>query len=262
MKKTLTEAEVIRLRARLQSRLDYLIAALLWTLFFFSFLSIWAIGSLESIHAGLTVALQEAPAFLLFPVFATFGMVSDRILIGDLLKYSGKDNMVHNPSKSERLRLNHEDYVRIFISILIVFISLPWLAARLGLFLQPYDSTFITQVLFFQPIHLGEHHGFVGIYILLAILLISKTEKLYLNSIFKEITIYGFCFALLWGIGLVVNDFSQEQLNLNFPFWVWSTDPNSLIWLALQFCIIAGLSGLIYYFGWRKYYKKKQQFIA
>ena len=258
MKKTLSEAEITQLRIRLQSRLDYFIAILLWFLFIFSFFSIWAIGSLDPIHAGLMVAIQDSPIFLLFPAFATFGMISDRILVSDLLKYSVKNNPVQDIAKSNGFRLNHEDCIRIFLITLILFISLPWLAARLGIFLQPYDSTFNAQVLFFQPVHIGEHHGFVGIYMILAIILISKTEKLYLDSIFKEITIYGLCLALVWGIGLFINDFSQEQLNINFPFWVWNTDPSSFIWFAMQLCIIAGLSGIIYYLGWRKYFKKKQ----
>lgn len=248
MKNTLTQSEIIQMRERLRSRLDYIIAILLWVLFFFSFVSIWAIGSLEPIHAGFALAFQESPIFLLFPAFASFGMISDRILINDLLKYSVEGGSVLIPVKTRRNGLNREDYFRIFLSILILFISLPWLAARLG----------IARILFFQPVHLGEHHGFIGIYILLAILLISKTEKLYLNSIFKELTIFGLCFASIWGAGLVVNDFALEQLNFNFPFWVWDWDPNSLIWFAVQLCVILGLTSIIYYFGWRKYYRKKQ----
>ncbi|MDD1778813.1 MAG: hypothetical protein LUQ65_11680, partial [Candidatus Helarchaeota archaeon] len=226
MKKSLTEAEIIRLRRRLRSRLDYFMAALLWLLFFFSFISTWAVGALDQTNAGFQVAFQVAPILLFFPVFATFGAISDRILIGDLLKYSVRTHSNDPKVQSEHFRLSNEDYLRIGLTILLLFISLPWLAARLGLCLVPVDSTFVVHTFFFQPIHVGEHHGFIGIYMLLAILLISKTEKLYLNSIFKEVSIFGLCFAMIWGLGLVLDDFLQEQLNFDFPFWVWSTNPN------------------------------------
>jgi len=259
MKQPLTEAETIGLRLRLQSRLDYFVAILLWFLFFFSFLSTWAVGFLDPMNAGLKVAFQVVPIFLFFPAFATFGMISDRILIGDLLKFSAKDHSGHKKVKSEHFRLSPEDYLRISLIILFLFISLPWLAARLGLCLVPVDSTFVVPVFFFQPVHVGEHHGFIGIYMLLAILLISKTERLYLNSIFKEVSIFGLCFALIWGLGLVLDDFLQEQLNFDFPFWVWSTEPNLIGWLAIQLGMVTILTGLVYYFGWRKYYMVKEE---
>jgi hypothetical protein len=259
MKKALTEAEIMRLKRRLQSHLDYYVAITLWFLFFFSFISIWGIGFLDQTNAGFKVAFQVAPVLLFFPAFATFGAISDRILIGDLLKYSTKNQSDHRKIQSEQLLLSHEDYIRVGLIILLLFISLPWLAARLGLCLVPVDSTFVVHIFFYQPIHVGEHHGFIGIYMLLTILLISKTEKLYLNSIFKEVSIFGLCFAMIWGIGLVLNDFLQEQLNLNFPFWVWSTDSNLIGWLAVQIGIITVLTGLVYYFGWKKYYKEKEE---
>jgi len=261
MKKTLTEAEIIQLRARLQSRLDYIIAILLWILFFFSFFSIWAVSSLDPTHAGLTIAIQESPIFLFFPGFVTFGMISDCILINDLLKYSVEGTSTPLLANTRVSRLNREDYTRIFLIILILFISFPWLAARLGIFLQPYDSTFLVHFLFFQPVHLGEHHGFVGSYIILATILISKTEKLYINSIFKEISIYGLCFAWIWGLGLVLNDFFQEQLNIVVPFWIWSSSSEFYFLLFIQLGVISGVSGIIYYFGWRNYYRKNQNLI-
>lgn len=258
MKESLSEAEIMRLRRRLRSRLDYYVAILLWLLFFFSFLSIWSVGALDPTNAGFKVAVQIAPIFLFFPVFATFGAVSDRILINDLLKYSTKGQPNQLKVESGQFHLNREDYLRISLIILLLFISLPWLAARLGLCLVPVDSTFVVQVFGFQPIHVGEHHGFIGVYMLLAVLLISKTEKLYLNSIFKETSIFGLCFAMIWGLGLVLNDFLKEQLNFDFPFWVWSTDPSLIGWLAGQIAIIALLAGLVYYFGWKKYYKERE----
>jgi hypothetical protein len=256
MKKSLTEAEIMRLKRRLRSRLDYFVAALLWVLFFFSFFSIWAVGSLDQTNGGFQVAFQVAPILLFFPAFATFGALSDRILIGDILKYSAKDHSGQLKVESGQFRLNREDYFRIGLIIVLFFISLPWLAALLGLGLVPVDSTFVVHVFFFQPVHVGEHHGFIGIYMLLAVLLISKTEKLYLNSIFKEVSIFGLCFAMIWGLGLVLDDFLQEQLNIGFPFWVWSTDPNLIGWLAIQIGIITLLTGFVYYFAWKKYYKQ------
>ncbi len=251
--KKFTEEEVTRLQQRLKSHLDYYIAFLLWGLFLFSFISVWIVGSLDPEHAGFNVAIQTAPFYLFFPGFATFGMIADRILTKDLLKLANYSTSIEKEDMISKL--NREDYLRIGIILSLVLVGLPWIAARLGLFLTNVDSTIVSQVIFFQPVHLGDHHGFIGIYMLLSVLLISKTEKLYNNSIFKEITIYFLCFIAVWGLGLMIDDFFTEQLNLNFPMIVWFESFDLLGLFMVQCMIIAGISGLIYYFIWRKFYK-------
>ncbi|MHA1650472.1 MAG: hypothetical protein ACTSYB_09765 [Candidatus Helarchaeota archaeon] len=206
------------------------------------------------------VALQVAPIYLFFPLFATGGMFSDRILTKDLLKASKElEPIRHRDDKSIKIRLCKEDYIRIGIIIVLLFISLPWIAARLGLFLEPYDSTYMCRLLFFQPVHIGENHGWIGVYMLLSIILISKTEKLYIESIFKELSILLLCFLALWGIGLVIHDFVKEQFNLSFPFYVWGSDINFLQGFFIQILIILVLALIIYYLGWRGYYRLKFQ---
>ena len=143
--------------------------------------------------------------------------------------------------------LVHEDYLRIISVAIITFVGLPYLAALIG----------IPNVLFFQPVHLGLNHGYLGVYMLLSVILISKTEKLYTNSIFKEISIYALCFLTLWGLGLLTEDFAKEQLFLNFPFVVIGNDFEFLLNLIIQIVIVGMLSFLAYYLGWRKYYKRK-----
>ncbi len=256
MTKLLNEQEIIRLKKRLQSRLDYYVVILVWGLCSFSFLSTLFIGSLDPDHGGLSAALQVAPIFLFFPVFALIGAVSDRILVKDLYMKSNVKKFIISQGEKSRSRLVKEDYIRIGITIFLIFISLPWIAARLGLFLRLYDSTLMSDVFFFQPVHLGEHHGWIGIYMILCVLLLSKTEKLYLNSIFKELFIYLLCFLLIWGIGLLLNDFTYEQMHFTFPFLVWGTDTNFFWGLSIQILIVAALSFPLYYFGWYQYYKK------
>lgn len=234
--------ESLKLKTRLQSRLDYYVAVILWGLFFFSFFSVWMLGSLDPLQTILLAAL-----YLFFPLFATFGMISDRILAIDLLKYSDK-NSIKIYKKIQNGRFSMEDLVLVILILSLIFFNLPWIAARFG----------FTQVLFYQPVHLGEHHGWIGTYMLISILLITKTEKLYLDSLFKEISIYLLCFLAIWGCGLVIDDFTTDQLNYNaFPFVVWSEDANFFISLSIQIVIVAMLSLILYYFGWRKYYKKR-----
>jgi hypothetical protein len=245
MKKDLDKEERSRLYRRLQSHLDYYIALLLWGLFFFSIISVWAVGVLDPDHGGLTMVLQVGPIYLFFPLFATFGMVSDRILVKELLE-NLKDKVIIKEGRKSAI--SKEDIVRISSIILLIFVSLPWLAARLGL-----DAP----ILFFHPVHVGENHGWIGVYMLLSVILISKTERLYLDSIFKEISIYVLCFMMLWGFGLMIEDFTKEQFNSFFPFLVWGTT-NDFWWgIILQIAIVAVISLPIYYFGWCKYYKKR-----
>ena len=235
------------MHSRLRSHLDYYVAILLWSLFFFSVFSIWAIGALVPPHGGLVRVIQVSPLLGFFPLFATFGMISDRILIKDILNHSNYANSPKNHIEQKEKLLVSEDYLRIIFVAIITFVGLPYIAALFG----------IPNVLFFQPIHLGLNHGYLGVYMLLSVILISKTEKLYTNSIFKEISIYLLCFLTLWGLGLLIEDFAKEQLFLNFPFVVLGNDFEFLLNLIIQIVIVGIISFLSYYLGWRKYYRRK-----
>lgn len=203
-------------------------------------------GEIDSIYAGFPIILQVAPILAFFPIFATFGMISDRILASDTLKYS-KFAQSHSSMEIERgWNLSREDYIRIIDVTVLIFLAIPWIVARIG----------YSQILFFNPVHIGEHHGYIGFYMLVSLILISKTEKLYASSIFKEISIYLLCFLTVWGGGLMLEDFLKEQFSLTFTFVV-VLDLNNLGGLVIQIIIISVLSYLIYYLGWRKYYREK-----
>ncbi|MHA1267723.1 MAG: hypothetical protein ACTSRS_20980 [Candidatus Helarchaeota archaeon] len=221
-------------------------AIVLWGFFAFSFLSIWFLGQIDSLHAGLNMAIQFAPLLGFFPSFATIGMIADRILVKDLLTTSNFQHLTEPQTPRKASHYSKEDIIRLTMILILFFLSLPWIGARLG----------ITQILFFQNVHLGEHHGYIGFYILISVLLISKTEKLYYNSIFKELSIYFLCFSLLWGAGLFLNDFCSEQFLFQFPFVVWGEGADFFQAFVIQSLIIAILSLIIYYGGWRRHYKK------
>lgn len=242
----ITEVEAKRLQRRLRTKLDYYVATLLWGFFIFSFLSVWFLGIIDPINAGFQICLQVAPILVFFPIFATFGMISDRILASDSLKLSKISQTLISKENKQDWKVIKEDYVRIIAIIVLVVVALPWIAARLG----------HSQTLFFNPVHLGEHHGYIGFYMLISLILISKTEKLYTESIFKEISIYLLCFLTIWGSGLFLEDFLKEQLYLNFPFIVFF-DFNQLGVLVIQILVVGGLSYIIYYLGWRNYYREK-----
>ncbi len=227
--------------------MDYYVAILLWGWFFFSVFSIWAIGALVPLHGGLSLVIQVSPLLGFFPLFATFGMISDRILTQDLLHHSNYANSPENHTNQTGKPLVWEDYLRMILVVILLFFGLPYIAALFG----------IPKIIFFQPVHLGLNHGFLGVYMLLSVILISKTEKLYSNSFFKELSIYILCFLTLWGLGLLIEDFAKEQLFLNFPFVIIGNDTEFFLNLTIQIVIVGVLSFLVYYLCWRQYYKRK-----
>lgn len=78
-----------------------------------------------------------------------------------------------------RLRL---DPVRVALAILVLLLSIPWIAALLGFYLP--DGIFIMERPGLEPdgttiaaVHLGQHHGFMGSLIVLSALLLSRPRR-------------------------------------------------------------------------------------
>ena len=117
------------------------------------------------------------------------------------------------------------DRARLVIAIAVLVLSLPWMAAELGVYLP--DVVFLTGRVIVQPngasqvaVHHGHHHGFDGALIVISALLLSRpmirpgrlatATKLYVSLAFA----YGAVnFAQdLWQEQIVKRDWSDWQI--------------------------------------------------
>lgn len=102
----------------------------------------------------------------------------------------------------------------------------------------------------------------MGYFIIFCSILNSKIEKLFDHSIVSEWIIFGFCFISIWGTGWLLNDFVYEQIAPIFPgaYFPFLTPSRADLYkpeFIIQIFIVMGLAFLMYYFGWRKYYRPK-----
>ena len=113
--------------------------------------------------------------------------------------------------RAARLRL---DVARVVIAVLVVLVSIPWIAAILGFYLPEgifimerpgleSDGTTIAAV------HLGQHHGFMGSLILLSALLLSRPR---IRGRLGTATWLYVSLALAYGGVNMVQDAWNEQL--------------------------------------------------
>ena len=107
------------------------------------------------------------------------------------------------------------DGIRITVGVAVVLVSLPWIAAELGLHLP--GGVFLTDDPYAEPgegltaaVHLGHHHGFMGALLVLFALLLSRPRLAHLNL--------GRAYSLLvsallaYGAANLVQDFWHEQV--------------------------------------------------
>lgn len=138
------------------------------------------------------------------------------------------------------------DTGRVIIAAVVLFLSLPWIAADLGFYLP--DVGFITE----RPItgsdgvvnpavHLGHHHGFDGSLILLSALFLSR-PKLHSPTLRTATTGYV---ALMAAYGAInaTQDFWHEQIQKRgWTDWTFpkATEPTlTAIWLLILAAAVA-----------------------
>jgi len=111
------------------------------------------------------------------------------------------------------------DRVRIGVAVVALLLSLPWLAAELGFFLDgvpllgrlfqtgPYSAHVAL-----PGVHHGHHHGIDGVLLLLVALLLSRAVPSMRHRALRVAT--GLYLALMaaYGIGNAANDFWAEQV--------------------------------------------------
>lgn len=106
------------------------------------------------------------------------------------------------------------DPVRLAVALVVVLVSLPWIAAEVGLHFP--QGVFLTTRLYTEPgqqptaaVHLGHHHGMMGTLLVLSALLLSR-PRLGDQRLRK---LYGALVGLMlvYGAANVINDFWHEQ---------------------------------------------------
>jgi hypothetical protein len=119
--------------------------------------------------------------------------------------------------------LGRGDAVRLGVVALLGAAAIPWIAAELGFFLDGVPvigSVFLTGEVVRDPggtellpaVHLGDHHGLVGVLLAASALLLSRPLfRLQPGALRSGLSAY-FSLMLAYGLTLAVQDFWFEQL--------------------------------------------------
>jgi hypothetical protein len=104
------------------------------------------------------------------------------------------------------------DGLRIAAFVILALVSLPWFFAELGFYIPGpvFLASEIDEGL--AAVHLGEHHGFVGLQIVTAMLLLSR-ELPRLRAGWRRTALAAWMSGLIaYGLGNIANDAWGEQL--------------------------------------------------
>jgi hypothetical protein len=104
------------------------------------------------------------------------------------------------------------DRLRIAIAAVLALVSLPWFFAELGFYIP--GPVFLASEVYEgkAAVHLGEHHGFVGFQVVVAVLLLSR-ELPRLRPGWRRTALAAWMSGLFaYGLGNVANDAWGEQV--------------------------------------------------
>ena len=141
------------------------------------------------------------------------------------------------------------DPVRLGIAVVVLVLSIPWIAAELGVFLP--DGVFImrrvapdTDGLPIAAVHLGHHHGFDGALVALSALLLSRPRLR--RGATAGVTVVVTALALAYGIVNCVQDAWNEQLvkRGTLDWKIPGAILPSLSWIWLVILVLAALTAL------------------
>jgi hypothetical protein len=149
-------------------------------------------------------------------------------------------------SVARRLAL---DPARLGIAVVVLVVSIPWIAAELGFFLP--DGIFVmrraapdTDGLPIAAVHLGHHHGFDGALVALSALVLSR-PRLRAGPT-ARVTLAATALAFAYGIVNCVQDAWTEQLvkRGTLDWTIPSAILPSLSWVWLAILVLAVLTAL------------------
>lgn len=104
------------------------------------------------------------------------------------------------------------DWLRIVTAAVLALVSLPWFFAELGFYIP--GNVFLAEEVYEgeAAVHLGEHHGFVGFQLVVAVLLLSR-ELPRLHPGWQRTTLTAWMAGLFaYGLGNIANDAWGEQI--------------------------------------------------
>ncbi|MFX0134361.1 MAG: hypothetical protein ACFFDN_12045 [Candidatus Hodarchaeota archaeon] len=233
-------------------------------MYIFTISCILALGRYYTVYSGFSNAFSFAILFAFIPFGLSLGVIGDRFYAKLELQNYNDNKDIPNPP----FELNKEDKIRILLIISATIITLPYIIALTGLSVVGINITIPllgieglkSQIWPFFPTHLGLNHGWLGYFLIISAILNSKIEKLFKLSIVSDWIVFGFCFLAIWGSGWLINDFISEQIapifpGAYFPFLTPSRNDLFKFELLLQIIIVFGLAYIMYYFGWKKYYR-------
>lgn len=234
----------LTLEERLKTKFDYIINLGVWVLYLFTFLMLLLLPPSGS--GGPFIALRFGAVFSIFPLGFTLGLLADRFLARSIIE-KARRSINEEKVKKNKFGISIEDILRIGIITLLLYFALPWIAALFG----------ITHFLWFQPVHVGEHHGYYGFLLVIFTILETRVVKYYQDSFGREIILLGFIFFAVWGLGWIVDDFLLEQFSFDMLFTTPLLEPINYFTFSIQMLIIGVTTLLIYYIGWRRFYYKR-----
>jgi hypothetical protein len=217
-----------------------------------------------SLAGGTYWALTTLGTIGLVPIVWTFILLLDRKISPrqDPITNSLEKENQPNPGQTPF----YKDKFRVIMLISLIFVSLPWILALFGVFIDdiPGLRFFMSKEAIpwednLPAVHLGMHHGYTGFYLCMFVVLMSysinsiKTQKLR--------TIWGLIcnIVLVFGIYSVAQDFMNEQF-YNY-FRLNGTNLPLLNLIPFEFgdyrmfivlFIIIALGILSYFCVWRK----------
>jgi hypothetical protein len=224
----------------------------------------WALFGKEprgTIQAGFTQSLNFLSTWGLLPIIWTLLIIIDQKVI-PYFRDSKQNDEGQNPNPIPI----YKDTYRIILFIILLFISLPWIFAVIGVFIGdiPIFSFFMSrQPIYWESnypaVHLGLHHGYDGFYLCALVVLASYTINWIRTKPLKTFMGVACSIGVYYGAYSVAQDFLNEQFykyfrlnGMDIPFLrplpYGFSEP--IMWAILACMVVLGI--LTYLFIWRK----------
>ena len=146
------------------------------------------------------------------------------------------------------------DRVRIVVAIALALVSLPWIAAAVGVHLP--QGLFLTTELYAEPgqearaaVHLGQHHSMAGFLLALSALLLSRPRLL--GDRLRTAYAARICLMLAYGVANMVNDLWHEQV-VKRGWASWDVPEATQPELNLTWALMLTASAILYACGFAR----------
>jgi len=227
----------------------------------------WAMYEREpigSVDAGLHWSLEFFSTFGLIPILWTI-----ILLIDHRIGSAKESEFTHQRDLNLSQKMTkpfYKDKFRMIAIIILIFVSLPWIFALVGVFVGdiPGLNFFMSNQAIpwednLPAVHLGMHHGFAGFFLCASVILISYNINWIRNQSLKKFWGILFNIVLILGIYFITQDFMNEQFynffrlnGIDLPFL--NLIPFELsdfrMYIVLAIIILSGV--LSYFYIWRK----------